>query len=82
MIFPQDKQGTIEPLVVTGRDFLTDYLFVHYLGRDIVRFGLEHTSRGSLVGVPVSDQSRARCRPCASTWARSIRRRPIPILTP
>jgi hypothetical protein len=50
VIFPRDKQGTVEPLIVTGREFLSDYLFVHYLDADHVRFGVDHTSRGSLVG--------------------------------
>jgi hypothetical protein len=53
VIFPEDKVGKIEPLVATGRDFLADYLFVHYLGRGLVRFAFEHTSRGSIVGEPV-----------------------------
>ena len=50
LVFPTDKSGNIEPLVVTGHEFLADYLFVHYLDRGLLRFGLEHTSRGTWMG--------------------------------
>lgn len=50
VVFPQDKAGRIEPLVVTGHQFLADYLFVHYLGDGLIRFGFEHTSRSSAIG--------------------------------
>lgn len=50
VVFPTDKRDKIEPLVVTGREFLSDYLFVHYLDRGLIRFGLEHTSRGTWTG--------------------------------
>jgi hypothetical protein len=53
VIFPTGRAGAFEPLVVTGRTFLSDYLFVHYLGSDSVQFGLEHTSRGTFLGRPV-----------------------------
>ncbi|MFZ5494441.1 MAG: hypothetical protein ACOZE5_03770 [Verrucomicrobiota bacterium] len=48
--FPKDKRDKIEPLVVTGHQFLADYLFVHYLDQGLIRFGLEHTSRGTWTG--------------------------------
>lgn len=54
VVFPRDKAGALEPLVVTGRTFLSDYLFVQYLDHDSLRFGLEHTSRGTLYGEPMS----------------------------
>ncbi len=54
VIFPSGATGQVEPLVVTGRTFLSDYLFVHYLDKQSVRFGFEHTSRGVLIGDPVS----------------------------
>jgi len=41
-------------LVTTGHEFLADYLYVHYLNDTTVRFGFEHTSRGSAVGPPVT----------------------------
>ena len=53
VIFPSNKIGQIEPLVVTGSDFLSDYLYVHYLAADSVRFGLVHTSTATLLGPPM-----------------------------
>jgi hypothetical protein len=53
VIFPTNRLGKVEPLVVTGSEFLSDYLYVHYMDSSRVRFGLEHTSRASLVGDPV-----------------------------
>lgn len=50
VVFPLSEQNRIEPLVVTGHQFLADYVFVHYLEPGLVRFGLEHTSRGSWTG--------------------------------
>lgn len=52
--FPRGAVGQIEPLVVTGHAFLSDFLFVHYTGEDSLRFGLEHTSRGNVVGRAVT----------------------------
>jgi hypothetical protein len=53
VIFPVDRIGTVEPLVATGHSFLSDYLYVHYLGPESIQFGLEHTSRAGLLGRPV-----------------------------
>lgn len=50
VVFPTDKYGAIQPLVATGHQFLADYLFVHYLDAGLLRFGLEHTSRGTWTG--------------------------------
>lgn len=50
VIFNLQARGEVEPLVVTGREFLSDYVYVHYVSADHIRFGLEHTSRGSWVG--------------------------------
>lgn len=50
VVFPRGAVGQIEPLVVTGHAFLSDFLFVHYTGEDSLRFGLEHTSRGNVIG--------------------------------
>ena len=50
LIFPRGKAGQVEPLVVTGRTFRSDYVYVHYLGDDLVRFGYEHTAYGGTVG--------------------------------
>ena len=54
VIFPRGRVGHVEPLVVTGRSFRSDYLFVHYLGDDLIRFGYEHTSYGGKVGSAVA----------------------------
>ncbi|MEI8088729.1 MAG: hypothetical protein WCG63_03955 [Opitutaceae bacterium] len=50
VVFPTGVAGHIQPLVVTGRTFLSDYLFVHYLSNDKLRFGYEHTSYGGSTG--------------------------------
>ncbi len=50
MVFPKGKKGEVEPIVVTGRAFRSDYIYVHYLGDDLVRFGYEHTAYGGMVG--------------------------------
>ena len=52
VVFPKGVVGRVEPLVVTGRTFRSDYVFVHYLGDDLVRFGYEHTGAGGSVGEP------------------------------
>jgi hypothetical protein len=49
--FPAGKVGKLEPLVVTGSNFLSDYLYVYYNTRDSIRVGFEHTSYGG----PVSE---------------------------
>ncbi len=53
VVFPHNAPGQVEPLVVTGREFLADYLYVHYVAVNQVRFGFEHTSRGGGVGPAV-----------------------------
>ena len=40
---PSDKTGKIEPLVATGWEFETDFLFVNYLDAGHIRIGFEHT---------------------------------------
>lgn len=52
-IFPLGATGRVEPLLATGRTFRSDYLFVHYLADDLVRFGYEHTALGGATGEPV-----------------------------
>ncbi len=56
VIFPRGVRGEVEPLVATGRTFRSDYVFVHYLADDQVRFGYEHAGSGGLVGEPVAVQ--------------------------
>jgi hypothetical protein len=50
VVFPRGVVGKVEPLVVTGRTFRSDFLYVHYLGDNLVRFGYEHTSGGGMAG--------------------------------
>jgi hypothetical protein len=40
VVFPTGVAGRVEPLIVTGRTFFSDYLYVHYLTDDKIRFGL------------------------------------------
>jgi hypothetical protein len=53
VVFPQGAAGKLEPLLVTGRSFRSDYLYVHYLTEDTVRFAYEHTSYGGAAGEAV-----------------------------
>ena len=53
VVFPKNAVGEVEPIVVTGRDFRSDYVYVHYLNPDTVRFCFEHTSYGGFTGTPV-----------------------------
>lgn len=53
VVFPKNAVGEVEPIVVTGRDFRSDYVYVHYLNPDTVRFCFEHTSYGGATGTPV-----------------------------
>lgn len=48
--FPTNANGQVEPLVATGREFLSDYVYVHYVADGLVRFGFEHTNYGGGVG--------------------------------
>jgi hypothetical protein len=57
VIFPEEPASDIEPLVTTGRDFLSDYVFVHYLRPGLARVGFEHTSYGGFVGDPFEIRS-------------------------
>ena len=54
LMIPPGKPGTIEPLVVTGTTFLSDYLVVRYEGKGTVVFGLVHTNYPLLWGTPVT----------------------------
>jgi hypothetical protein len=54
--FPEHPTQSMEPLVTTGRSVLSDYLVVHYLEKNRIQFGLEHTSRGSFFGAPFTLQ--------------------------
>jgi hypothetical protein len=51
--FPTDKGATVEPLVVTGTEFLSDYLYIHYTTGDKVRIGFEHAGYGGPITDPL-----------------------------
>lgn len=53
VVFPKGKAGKIEPLLVTGGNFRSDYVYVQYLAEDSVQFAYEHTSYGGATGEPV-----------------------------
>jgi len=50
VVFPRNRVGTNEPLIVTGWQFLADYFIVHYEDRDQLQFALVHTSGAFLLG--------------------------------
>jgi hypothetical protein len=47
--FPSDKLGQTEPILITGTEFLSDYLYVNYTTRDKIRIGFEHAGYGGPV---------------------------------
>jgi hypothetical protein len=49
--FPAGRTGQTEPLVITGSEFLSDYLYVLYAANDRIVFGFEHSGYGG----PTSD---------------------------
>jgi hypothetical protein len=57
--FPTDRTGKVAPLLITGSEFLSDYLYVYYAAADKVAIGFEHAGYGGTVSeaVPV-DYSR------------------------
>lgn len=52
--FPEELTENVEALVATGREFLSDFVYVQKLGNRQIRFGFEHTSRGGFKGEPVT----------------------------
>ena len=51
--FPTGRKGQLEPLVITGSEFLSDYLYVHYDSEDRIVFGFEHAGYGGNVSDPI-----------------------------
>ncbi len=51
--FPTDRQGKLEPIVITGSQFLTDYLYVFYVSADTIVVGFEHSGYGGPVTAPL-----------------------------
>ncbi len=52
--FPKDRLGKLQPLVVTGRSFYADHVFVYYFDDRHVQIGFDHTSRGMQLSSPLS----------------------------
>ena len=46
--FPRAAAGTLEPLVTTGWEYESDFLFVRYQEGDRLQFGFEHSNQGVL----------------------------------
>lgn len=51
--FPVGRTGKLEPILVTGVEFKSDYLYVFYPDAHHVMFGFEHTGHGGPVSEPV-----------------------------
>jgi putative flippase GtrA len=53
VVFPQDRLGTLEPLLTSGGGFKRDYLWVYYPDPEHVILGYEHTSYGGPKSSPI-----------------------------
>ncbi len=49
VVFPKKPKSPNEALLATGRDFLSDYIYINYDSDDRIRIGFEHTSFRSAV---------------------------------
>ena len=49
---PKFEKAHLEPLVITGSEFLSDYLYLFYLPDNRLMFGFEHTNFGGPVTKP------------------------------
>src|SRR5258708_135651 len=54
ILFPSNRIGRSEPMVVTGSKGRADIFFVSYLDDHTVRFGLDHWGAGLVMSDPVS----------------------------
>ena len=52
--FPQGRSGRTEPLVSTGWDFFSDYLFVNYIDARSLRIGFTHAGHPTLWSQPLA----------------------------
>lgn len=50
MTFPRIPSGTVEPLLTQGFSYMTDHLFVYYLGDNQLQFGYRHGSEPHILG--------------------------------
>jgi hypothetical protein len=51
--FPTGRKGQLEPLVITGLEFLSDYVYLFYASNDRVVIGFEHAGYGGPVTDPI-----------------------------
>lgn len=51
---PTDRTGKLAPLVITGSEFLSDYLYVYYAASDRLAIGFEHAGFGGTMSDPVA----------------------------
>jgi hypothetical protein len=54
LTFPVGRVGKLEPLLVSGTDFKSDYLYLYYPDPHHVIFGVEHTGYGGPLTEPVA----------------------------
>lgn len=54
VIFPSNRMSLAEPIVSTGRNGRGDFLFVRYIDRQHVAFGLDHWGSGAAISPPVA----------------------------
>lgn len=50
--FPKFKKAHLEPLMISGSEFLSDYLYLFYLPDNRLVLGFEHTGYGGVVTKP------------------------------
>ena len=50
---PQGRTGKLEPLIIAGQSYKTDYIYTYYTDESHVQIGFEHTSYGGFVTQPV-----------------------------
>jgi hypothetical protein len=51
--FPKEPLGVIEPLLMTGWEFYSDQVYIHYVGPNHIRLGFDHVSRGTKLTEPI-----------------------------
>ena len=51
---PRDKFGRVEPLLVTGRPSLQDFLYLYYAGPGVLQVGFESSGRGGPLSAPLA----------------------------
>jgi hypothetical protein len=55
LMFPTDRSGQVQPLIVTGLSFKADFIYLIYTDDSHVQIGFEHTSYGGATTDPPID---------------------------